>query len=296
MAKFFELGEAGESYCIQRDSESSTHIKEHIEYLWDIFEPYAEPGFREEAKIEEFFSQKMWELYCGATMRFHGKNIVEKGKKGPDHLLCESLGKVWVEDIAVTSGVGPDAVPPLRSANVLKGESISTQTIPEDEMALRITHGLREKFYKYERYCENDVVKQNEPYVIAINRGAFLYPDHIPLVLKAVFSIGQPFMRFDPETGEHTSSGWTREGEIFKINGAPVPKNFFQLEEFAGISAVIYCKENICSIPKILGDDMYIVHNPLARNPLPREFFPFGFEYFVNESEYVVCKDNRASS
>lgn len=282
---FFEEGAAGESYRIQRDLLDRINVKNHIESLWELFEPFAEKEFKERSKLEGEFSQRMWELYVGATLIFHEKNLQKKTAEGPDHLLSEGISKVWIEDIAINLGDGDDAVPPLVSANVRMGERPSLQSIPEDQMILRITSGLKEKFEKYEKYCEKSVIGDSEPYVIALNSGMCLLSSvgRMPLVLKAVFALGNQYISVDPEDGNVSESGWTIRDSITKKNSSVVPMDFFIDSKQAGVSAVIYCDNNICSIPTRLGDDIFIVHNPNAKNPLPRGFFPFGIEYFVDK-------------
>ena len=83
---------------------------------------------------------------------------------------------------------------------------------------------------------------------------------------------------------------WNNRPSVHKHNKAQVPMLFFCEETYQGISAVMYCPYGTFSSPYLaeeLGENICVVHNPLAKNPLPNGFFPFGDEYKV-EGEYLT--------
>jgi len=66
--------------------------------------------------------------------------------------------------------------------------------------------------------------------------------------------------------------------------------NFFEDETHNGISAVIYCNAHLINSPLVptkMGENFVVVHNPLAKNPLPTGFFPFGEEWIKDDNGNV---------
>ncbi|HEX9870723.1 MAG TPA: hypothetical protein VGC99_19435, partial [Candidatus Tectomicrobia bacterium] len=72
---------------------------------------------------------------------------------------------------------------------------------------------------------------------------------------------------------------------IEKKSGEIVSTNVFLDPEYASMSAVLYSSVDALNRPKVLGSDFILVHNPLARNPLPLGFFAFGVEYWKDNNE-----------
>ena len=162
--------------------------------------------------------------------------------------------------------------------------------MPTDEIVLRLANGLETKFKKYLIDCKKGIVKNNDPYVIAVDRSELEHVDTLlPNILKALFGIGDLALRIrvGGKRVKNPESTWTHQPEIKKKSGQPVLMHFFDVPEHAGISAVIYGKDSIINSPrnpKEMGESLFVIHNPLAKNPLPRGFLPFGAEYIAEES------------
>jgi len=63
--------------------------------------------------------------------------------------------------------------------------------LPKDQMLLRFTSGLADKYKRYCNYVEQDVVETGDPYIIAINRSKLEHLDpQIPLILKCLVRLG----------------------------------------------------------------------------------------------------------
>ena len=193
----------------------------------------------------------------------------------------------WIEAVAATKGTGADKVPNLvyRVA----------RPVPVDEMQLRLSEALDAKFKKYCSALKEGIVKENEPYIIAIDRSGLEYIDPMmPMILKVLFGIGDPVRRFPvPEHGRRQSPepehSWSAKHTVEKLNGKEISMPFFEDKIHAGISAVIYSTRGILNSPRTteeMGEDLVIVHNHHARNPLSEGFPPFGSEYRV-VGEYV---------
>lgn len=255
-----------------------------MEELWENYRPHADSQFRSDFRRQ--FSQRSWELYLGATFLNRGLLLGKHSNAGPDFRIENDKGELltWVEAVAPDKGNGNDRVPDMRYG--------VASTIPEDEMLLRLTSVLDTKHKKYQADVSNGLVKDDEPYVIAINRSGLDFLDaELPLILKAVFAIGHLTLQI--KVGgvrqKNPKSFWSARGKVSKRNGSDVPTLFFMDENHAGISAVIYCVDNILNSPrpsKKLGENFVVAHNPYAKNPLPAGFFPFGEEYKA-DGEYV---------
>ncbi len=226
--------------------------KEWISALYKIFKPYADIKFCKE--FERHFSQRAWELYLGATFLSRGLNLCEHNSNDPDFKIDHNNNKstVWIEAIAVEKGKGKDKVPDMVEQTMMDFPPI------EEKMLCRIGKGLDRKFKRYKKQLRMGIIKDSDPYVIAISRSMLDYVDpEYPLILKILFD----------KYGNHKRSSY---------------KLSFEDTSYSGISAIIYCSKGILDAShelQELGRDFAIIYNPLAKNVLPDRFFPFGTEY-----------------
>jgi len=261
-------------YLCQATYSLRKKTKVWMERLWNQYHTHADSHFLEEFKRQ--FTQRAWELYLGVTLLNNGFKLGKQKDDGPDFEILNQEGKpsVWIEAIAVKKGTGNDRVPDLSYGTV--------SSIPTDEMVLRIAAGLDTKYKKYCSDLKNGFIKQNEPYIIALDRSELEHVDALlPNILKALFGIGTLALRVRVEGKrvKRPKSSWTSQFEIIKHSGSSVPMLFFENPEHAGISAVIYTRDHVINSPrgpKQMGQNFTIVHNPYAKNPLPDSFFPFG--------------------
>lgn len=173
----------------------------------------------------------------------------------------------WVEAIAAEKGTGPDAVPELISDGVAR-------RVPNEQVILRLTAAFAEKFRKYEMYRTKNIIGPNDPYVIAINGYGVPFwqmPPNIPRIVSAVLPFGNEYVKIDRKTLALGYSGFEYRPEIKKASGSGVPTMAFENKRFEGVSAVMYSTANNWSLSDLaLGHLTYLVHNPLAKNPIPR--------------------------
>lgn len=255
--------------------------KEWMEKLWEQVEPYVDSHFVEDFKRQ--FAQRSWELYLGATLLNRGLKLGKHVKEGPDFSIQnnQEARLLWLEAVVPDKGTGSDRVPRIINDVLMD--------VPEDEMLFRISNSLSEKFKQYQARLTSGVVQDSEPYVIAINRSPLNYADPgLPLILKVLFGVGHQALRIAAENARREQAGsfWTARPKIKKQSGEDVAMLFFENLAHSGISAVIYCVDNILNSSRIaqaMGENFVIVHNPLAKNPLPDRFFPFGDEYRAGE-------------
>ena len=148
------------SYVALSTMTNRSDFRDWIESIWEQYQPYADTNFPNEFKKQ--FSQRSWELHLGSTLLNRGYTLGSHSNTGPDFKIPYDGKSIWIEAIAVEKGDGQDQVP-----NIEYGKEMD---VPEKEMLLRLTAGLREKHLKYLSYLNNNFVSQNDPFVIAINR------------------------------------------------------------------------------------------------------------------------------
>jgi hypothetical protein len=188
---------------------------------------------------------------------------------------------VWIEAIAVQHGNGSRAVP---RRELPQDGSVSVSYVPDDAVTLRYTAALKEKFEKFGMYARKQIIGSEDVCVIGLSAGEL---DHryteldYPRVLQALFPIGKFAVVIDPK-----SMRTVREGYQTRERIGNVPTTFFTTPEHSMISAVLFSYSDIYNPPAVNGNDFVIVHNPFARNPLPRAWLKLGREYWV-ENERI---------
>lgn len=275
------------SYVAISAMTTRSDFRDWLDSLWKQYKPYADSNFKMEFKKQ--FNQRSWELYLGSTLLSRGYTLGSHSNAGPDFKIPYENKNIWIEAIAVEKGDGQDKVP-----NIEYGKSMD---VPEKEMILRLTAGLRKKHQVYLSYLKDKLVNQQDPFVIAINRSSLEHVDpQIPLILKCLFAIGHQVLFLNRETPQtKIKNAWSARNSINKINGSKIEMFMFGDSSFEYISAVIYCDQNILNSPKDkkqMGDNLVIVHNSFARNPLPHTFFTFGNTWTKEGSQVKNIKKN----
>jgi hypothetical protein len=188
--------------------------RQWFENMWKEYqqkELCAENNFPSELKIH--FSQRAWELYLGITLLNRGYTLQKHKSIGPDFKIIHNdfnkdIQTVWIEAISVKKGQPPDAVPEM---------PFGVSDLPEEQMLLRLTNGLSEKYDKYCKDVKVGVVGADDPYIIAINRSEIEYLDpQIPLILKCLFNLGYQVLFTKPKKPhlKATESFWTERVQV----------------------------------------------------------------------------------
>ena len=268
-------------------------FRELIESWWGDFEPYADPNFAIEFQTN--FAQRSWELYIGITLLNRGFGLGPNRQGQPDfEVLDPATGRrlAWIEAISVEKGTGIDRVPDTELGKVYDA--------PIDQILLRLANGLETKHKIYVSYIEKGIVKEDEPFVIAINRSELerISADpEIPLILKVLFGIGSLVVEV-PISGDpavQLNHWWNSRPSVEKHSKATVDISFFRNQAYMGISAVMYCLSDIFNGPyrsNELGENVCVVHNPLAKNLLPSDFFSFGSEWREEKEELKKIRES----
>ena len=256
--------------------------------LWHRYQPYADSNFLEDIKID--FDSRFWEMDLTCCLMDYGFTV-ESENHGPDIKITNRIHPIWIEAIAPGNGLEglPDSVPQMNRATM-------ASPVPDDQIILRLTGAIDEKHKKYKKYIEDSIVSDADPYVIAINVGKISGARsdfEPPRIIRSVFPIGNEYVEFDPRTSEHFGGGFQYKPSVSKANGTNIPIDIFLDPQFEGISAVFCSSSDCCNRTEVNGANYIIVHNPMAKNPLPHGSIPIGTEYIpvlVNEEQYQLTK------
>ncbi|MBC7767425.1 MAG: hypothetical protein H7124_01420 [Phycisphaerales bacterium] len=230
--------------------------------------------------VEGQFWSRAWEAMLYWRFNEQGWSVSGPGA-GPDLLIKTADRDVLVE----ASLPAPDGLPP----EWLKFEPNVVKSMPHEAMLLRWTSKLRDKRKKHLEDIEKGHADAKTPFVIAINSkrlGYFPEENGIsqwPFAVEATFPIGPWAVPIDPETKEMGKAYQSLRFSIAKKPGVDIPTDNFLDPDYACVSALIgcaacYAEEAVCA--KFGGQPPYfIVHNPLATNPLPVGWLPNAIEY-----------------
>lgn len=258
-----------------RDDTDFESAKKECLRLWSIFRKLFDDA-RGNRFCEEFsrqFQQRFWEMYLGVKLMHHYPEILHSDS-GPDFEIRGSTS-VYVEATVASRGAGRDSVREIHN-----GDN-SDDTVQFRECILRVINALDAKAKANSSPTYGDTT----PYVVAIN---LPFPEAWlcgtpPLAAMATLGFTGPTIEWP--------SGRQRvdiQPEISKFNGAPVDRAGFWSAKYAHISAVILASVNIFS-SAYEAPSVELLHNPNARNPLPRGRLPGGFEYWTEENQ-LICK------
>lgn len=232
--------------------------RERFENLYKVFKSHADSHFLSNIKYQ--FHERTWEMYVGCSLLSRGIDF-KSNDKGPDFLIEESGKKIWIECVTCGEGEGDDKVPTMLYNTV--------NSVPENEMCMRIASAISDKYLDYQKYLGN-IVSGDDTYIFAVNTGGFSFPPDgaIPLILRCLFAIGHPTITFPRDGGEPTH-GWSQIPALKKKNGSEVPMDFFLKKEHSGISGVLYCGKNVLNHAELIGIDILGINNPIADQSFP---------------------------
>ncbi|HEY3489830.1 MAG TPA: hypothetical protein VGK27_06890 [Candidatus Deferrimicrobiaceae bacterium] len=267
---------------IQR-SEFLRPVKINIERLWEIYQPYADRHFREDAC--KHFLQRYWEMYLAVALIDSGFTLFKPSDEGPEFFIEIDGRRVWVEAIAPEGGEGPDRVsefPPGAAFNV-----------PTEKILLRYTHALAEKHAKYQRDLEKGIIGIDDGYILAINCRMIPHASFggvIPYPIQAYLPFGHPAVSFDVRTGKIVDRYFEKREAISKLAGAQIPTTAFLNPAYAGISAIIHSAVDAANSPVIHGEDFVVLHNPLAAQPIREGAFSRWRQYKYEDGRLTLSE------
>jgi hypothetical protein len=171
---------------------------------------------------------------------------------------------------------------------------LTVGSFPQQQILLRWTSALRDKRAKLQRYLSDGIISDTEATVIAVNgcRTGLGCQDNgitqLPFAVEAVFPVGPLAVRVDRNDGRVVGDAYhTARFRIDNRNGAPVPTDNFFNPVYANVSAIVGCgRSHMCD-----GLQLAVVHNPLARVPLPHGLLGANKEYIAeDEGEFYSLR------
>lgn len=272
---------------------------------WDLKDTKFDKDFTD-GRDDHFYAY-LWEMLLASHLKDIGLEI-GSADEGPDYRVSLTDQTIWVEAICPSpSGLPNDW---LRMP-----ESGEVWTFPHEEMVLRWTAALKEKKEKLigrpelDRITDEEVVKpgyvakgivgQDEPYVIAVcscrlGRSEFdtyVGISQLPFAVEAVFPVGPIEVAINRETMETIDIRHSHRVRIGKPSGAEVRTDSFLNPDYAGVSALL---GSSAGLNAVCGNEapIVVVHNPLAKNPLPVGIFGADQEYVATDmGDYYELRD-----
>jgi hypothetical protein len=266
-------------------------IRAKVDAMYEQLGEFVDSRFPNQ--IQSDFHSASWELYLAEVLHRNNLQLVEWKNRptksaGADFLTEDGL---WIEATVARDGEGDDAVP-QPPKNIV-------YTVPEDLIILRLSNSIQKKHHQHCKWLEQGIIKQNQPYCIAINGRQIKsniseHDDSAPKIVKTVFPLGGLQVEWNLETAEVIVSKYEYKDSISKSSGASVEKRYFMDEAYSGISAILYSYEDIVNPPLIgeAGNSMIVIHNPLAQNPISDEVFSFAnqFRAYKTKGSWTISK------
>jgi len=266
--------------------ENRNHLfKDRVEKLYATCAHLVDKNFS--SRIRYDFPSCYSELYfCATFMKRLGLKVEHPADEGPDYYLPDL--DCWAEVVTFTSG---DKNKPNSISEPSAGAAFN---YPKDQIISRITNSFTTKAKKIFKYIENSIIKDWQRVIICISGGwigSWRIPSYpvggFPEVVEALLPIGNIVLRMNRENmsiAERTfefrdSVPKKKENNIIE----PIETDYFIRPEYSCISAVIYSYANVTHSIEAsnLGNDFFILHNPLATHPLPLGSIKCGIEYKV---------------
>jgi len=264
-------------------------MRQYVNSLWAFYEPYADIHFRQDAR--NHFLERYWEMYLTVVLMANGANPVRVSASGPEFYFPFRGQRVWVEAIAPSAGTGDD--------QVTENDPADNFRIPLERMLLRYTAALSEKQVKLGKEVSRGIVATTDPYIVGINGRGIPYAyagNTLPYMLQALFPIGPLTLTFERQTKTITSRIYERREVLVKRSGSEVSTTAFLDPNYSGISAAIHSSVDAANLPRKLGGDFYVVHNPNARNPLPGDLFAQWPQYVFADDRLTCLAPSRRTS
>ena len=263
--------------------------KKIIEKLWEDFAPFADKQFLDE--IETNLKTRFWEMYLGCSFLYNNFKLeLPNIKGGPDLIINYKNTNLWVEAVTPQKGDGEDKLE--------KPPNMVVVNVPQDKMILRIQNSIDEKKRNYLGWIDKNVVRENEPFILAINGSELIFgrtEREMPLILRAISQFGNQYLTFSKEDFEIIGQGFHFEESVTKSSGTVINKNIIENKDYNFISAFLYSCVDPLNRPEKMGDDYILIHNPLAKNTLPIGFLKLGREFYREEhklknNDYRIAK------
>jgi hypothetical protein len=278
------------TYVYVRDSDYCVEVRTYLENLWEEFKPAADPDFHQQAQMKTNFQGRMWEMRLAIVLKRIGLPVDLASRNGGPDVLIASKPRTWIEAVAPHSSdfLDRNAEQAVRSA----------VRAPEEEVILRYTSSLKEKWDVYQKYRHSGYVQDGDAYVVAVSGANLPCPtlgDDPHWMAKPLYGLGNIVFQIEVGTGRNLGSRWKWIHERKTGSGAPVESDLFLSPKRAGVSAVLYTEHHVQNWPEFrnrsAGSDFRLFHNPFAATPVPIGFIPRGQEWGVDGDVFRCLND-----
>lgn len=285
-------------YLLVRDGRFHDDTRELVEELWRKYQPYCgDADFLSRVKRE--FNALTWQMYVAGCLLEAGIRLERAAPEGPDIKAVIDGRTVWIECIAVEPGEGENAAKRtygFKKPSDGRGSYGGPYRPPPDEkIELRISGAIWEKTKQRSAWIKKGVIREEDPYVVAVCAGHIPDADleeDLPRAVKMLYGIEGVAWQYEIGSDKPLETVVVYSDEIKRPGkGAVSRRGFLDHGDLDGISAVIVSSHCIANPPRAIGRDLVIVHNAVPDNPLPHSFLPVGREYWA--TSVVAQKDHR---
>lgn len=231
----------------------------------------------------EKFHQRLWEVNLAHFLWDQGFKL-QSSARGPDFFASRNSQTVWIEAVSPLPQNIPEDYKEGRSAN---GGTFAS-VYPEQEVLLRVTSAINNKFKQYKQYIDTGIVRNDACCVIAVDCGQLgILGDQgigdYPSTVAAVYPIGPIKMRFWKNTGE-TDAYQSLRWDVPKPNGGePVSVSPFLDGSYPCICAILGAHSYVDGVKRT-----NLVHNFTANTRLPLRAITVDKEFVpVDEGETI---------
>ena len=257
---------------------------DYIENLYERTKLYLDKDLPQ--KASEHFHARFWEMYLCDALLSQNKNLVKRSNrkhqesKGPDLLIQKKNQKIWIEAVTVGSGTGENEV-------IIK-DLEEAQTVPEDQIKLRLTSAINNKQQKFKEYQNQGIIGENDITLIALNGKNVrlsVTDQTVPRIVRCLFGIGDLTFSFDRSSNSFTDSYYQENSFTQNPNREEIRFDNFLKDKYSHISGILYSIVDIFNMPNVVGNDLTAVYNPKALNRLQLNFISVGQEYYLEGDE-----------
>ncbi|MFD0930596.1 hypothetical protein ACFQ1T_12490 [Methylophilus glucosoxydans] len=268
-------------------------------HLISVCKQFIDSGLADSQFVRELTSsikQNFWARLSEALIARRLKGLIFNQRtnvgEGPDFLLMHDNRKVWIEAICPE----PINVPEKWLSSSAESGVVA---FPHREILLRWTGAIQKKAEALmgngmtkKGYLESGLVGANDAYIIAVNGcqlrsgpfPALFGISQSPFAVEAVFPIGPYEIRLDKISGEVLGGQHQHRPEFPNHNNSPISTTMFTDPKFQYISAIwaldLNGGESIGN-----AEPTALIHNPLARNPIPLGLLPADEEFVAHKQE-----------
>jgi hypothetical protein len=262
--------------------------KELCMSLWSEYKKYADTSFT--SQFASNFFERFWEMDLTVELLNRGFNI-ESANSGPDIKTTLNEQTMWIEATCPKRGNTDDKIKerPIES---------TINILDPDKIMLRQANAFDTKFKALIKYQEEDIIKDKEPFIIAINGSQLdqrVDARKYPFIAQMLFGISSLH-------GNLSLPAFIRNQLqlfLYRKGKKSIRIAYFLNRKYSDISAVIYTTRDPMNraIDKNSETACYhyiVVHNPYASNHIPKSTFDFADNYSINpkslEVEFTIGK------